>query len=59
MISLAAVLISVLSLFLILLENRRQRQLADMSRRSAEQAELASRTKSRFLTMMSHELRTR
>ena len=56
-ISLAAVLISVLSLLLILLENRRQRQFADMSRRSAEQAELASRTKSRFLTMMSHELR--
>ncbi len=56
-ISLAAVLISVLSLFLILRENRRQRQLADMSRRSAEQAEFASRAKSRFLSMMSHELR--
>ena len=56
-ISLAAVLISVLSLFLILRENRRQRQIAEMSRRSAEQAELASRAKSRFLTMMSHELR--
>ena len=45
------------SLFLILHENRRQRQIAEMSRRSAEQAELASRAKSRFLTMMSHELR--
>ena len=56
-ISLAAVLLSVLSLFLILRENRRQRQIAEMSRRSAEQAELASRAKSRFLTMMSHELR--
>ena len=56
-ISVAAVLISVLSLFLILRENRRQRQIAEMSRRSAEQAELASRAKSRFLTMMSHELR--
>lgn len=56
-ISLAAVLVSVLSLFLILRENRRQRLLADLSRRSAEQAELASRAKSRFLTMMSHELR--
>ena len=56
-ISLAAVLVSVLSLFLILRENRRQRQIAEMSRRSAEQADLASRAKSRFLTMMSHELR--
>ena len=57
MISVAAVLISVLSLFLILRENRRQQQLAELSRRSAEQAEQASRAKSRFLTMMSHELR--
>ena len=40
-ISLAAVLVSVLSLFLILRENRRQRQIAEMNRRSAEQAELA------------------
>ena len=46
-----------LALFLILRENRRQRQIAEMSRRHAEQAELASRAKSRFLTMMSHELR--
>jgi signal transduction histidine kinase len=57
MISVAAILLSVLSLFLILHENRRQRQIAEMSRRSAEQAEMASRTKSRFLSMMSHELR--
>jgi signal transduction histidine kinase len=56
-ISIAAVLVSVLSLFLIIRENRRQQELAEMSRRSAEQAELASRAKSRFLTMMSHELR--
>ncbi len=56
-ISIAAVLLSVLALFLILRENRRQRQLAEMSRRNAEQAELASRAKSRFLSMMSHELR--
>ena len=56
-ISIAAVLLSVLALFLILHENRRQRQIAEMSRRSAEQAELASRAKSRFLSMMSHELR--
>jgi signal transduction histidine kinase len=56
-ISLAAVLVSVLSLFLILRESRRQRQLAEISRRSAEQAELAARAKSRFLSMMSHEMR--
>ena len=56
-ISVAAVLISVLSLFLILRENRRQRALVRAVRRSAEQAEQASRAKSRFLTMMSHELR--
>ncbi|MFO1209217.1 MAG: histidine kinase dimerization/phospho-acceptor domain-containing protein [Amaricoccus sp.] len=56
-ISVAAVLLSVLALGLILRETRRQRQIAEMSRRSAEQAELASRAKSRFLTMMSHELR--
>ena len=56
-ISVAAVLISVLSLFLILRENRRQRSLVRVVRRSAEQAEQASRAKSRFLTMMSHELR--
>lgn len=57
LISIAAVLVSVLSLYLILRENRRQRQIAEMSRRSAEQAEMASRAKSRFLSMMSHELR--
>ena len=37
--------------------DRRQQHLVEMSRRSAEQAELASRAKSRFLSMMSHELR--
>ena len=56
-ISLAAVVISVLSLFLILRENRRQQELADINRRTAEEAEQSSRAKSRFLTMMSHELR--
>jgi len=56
-ISLAAVLVSVLSLALILRENRRQRQAAEASRRSAEEADLANRAKSRFLSMMSHELR--
>ena len=56
-ISVAAVLISVLSLFLILRENIRQRDLVKVVRRSADQAEQASRAKSRFLTMMSHELR--
>jgi signal transduction histidine kinase len=56
-ISIAAVLLSVLSLFLILRENRRQRELVRLSRQHAEEAELSSRAKSRFLTMMSHELR--
>jgi signal transduction histidine kinase len=56
-VSIAAVLVSALALILILRENRRQRHLAELSRRSAEQAELASRAKSRFLTMISHELR--
>jgi len=53
----AAILISVLSLVLILRENRRQHEVVEMSRRSVEQAEQATRAKSRFLTMMSHELR--
>ncbi len=56
-ISLAAVLLSVLALALILHENRRQRQVAELNRRVADEAELSSRAKSRFLTMMSHELR--
>ena len=53
----AAILISLLSLFLIMRDNRRQRLMAAMSLRQAEAAEAASRAKSRFLTMMSHELR--
>ena len=57
LISIAAVLVSVLSLALILRENRRQQQLAEAHWRAAEQAEQASRAKSRFLSMMSHELR--
>jgi signal transduction histidine kinase len=57
LISIAAVLVSMLSLALILRENRRQHQLAEANRRAAEQAEQASRAKSRFLSMMSHELR--
>lgn len=57
MICIAAVLVSVLSLGLILRESRRQAQLAEANRRAADQAEQASRAKSRFLSMMSHELR--
>jgi signal transduction histidine kinase len=56
-ISIAAVLLSVLSLVLILRENRQQRDLVEMTQRIAEEAELSSRAKSRFLSMMSHELR--
>lgn len=57
-ITLAAGLVSVLSVGLILRENRRQREVAEMNLRIAREAEQASRAKSRFLTMMSHELRT-
>jgi K+-sensing histidine kinase KdpD len=57
LISLAAVVISILSLALILRENRQQSRAAEASRRSAEEAGLANRAKSRFLSMMSHELR--
>ncbi len=56
-ITLAAVILSVLSLLLIFRENRRQTQIAELNRRSAEAAEQSSRAKSRFLSMMSHELR--
>jgi signal transduction histidine kinase len=56
-IALGALLISVLTLFLIMRDNRQQRAMAAMSRRHAEAAEAATRAKSRFLTMMSHELR--
>jgi K+-sensing histidine kinase KdpD len=47
----------VLALLLILRENRRQHEVAMMNRRIAEEAEQSSRAKSRFLGMMSHELR--
>jgi len=57
LIGLAAVLISLLALALILKDNRRQREIADLSRRLADEADRSNRTKSRFLGMMSHELR--
>jgi signal transduction histidine kinase len=57
MISVGAVLLSVLALMLILRENRRQRDLVVMTQQVADEAELSSRAKSRFLSMMSHELR--
>ena len=56
-ISLVAVALSALALILILRENRRQREVAELNRRGALEAEQSSRAKSRFLTMMSHELR--
>lgn len=56
-VSLAAMLLSALALVLLLNDNRRQRQLARLNQRMAEEAALSSRAKSRFLTMMSHELR--
>ena len=56
-ISLGAVLLSVLSLLLIFRENKRQREIADFNLKVAEEAEAANQAKSRFLTMMSHELR--
>lgn len=52
-----ALFVALTSLFLILRDNQGQRALARVSQRAAEQAELASRAKSRLLTMMSHELR--
>ena len=48
LISIAAVMVSLLSLVLILRENRRQQHLAEANRRAADQAEQASRAKSRF-----------
>ena len=56
-ISLGAVLLSVLSLLLIFRENKRQRQIAEFNRKAAREADAANKAKSRFLTMMSHELR--
>ncbi len=56
-IAIAAVGLSVLALFLILRENRRQRDLVAMTQRIADEAERSSRAKSIFLSMMSHELR--
>lgn len=56
-ISLAAAALSLFALVLIMRENSRQVDLAEMSRRQVLEAEASSRAKSRFLTMMSHELR--
>lgn len=56
-ISLAAVLLGLLALSLIMRENRQQREIAKLNRRIADESEAASRAKSRFLGMMSHELR--
>lgn len=55
--SVGAVLLCTLSLGLIIRENRRQAAMAELNGRLADEASRASRAKSRFLTMMSHELR--
>ena len=52
-----AMLVALLSLVLLMRENRAQRAVARLSQRAAEAAKQASRMKSRLLTMMSHELR--
>lgn len=49
--------VALVSIFLMMRDNQNQRAMARMSQRAAESAELASRAKSRLLTMMSHELR--
>lgn len=56
-VSLGAMLLTAVALALLLSDNRRQHQLAALNKQIADEAELASRAKSRFLTMMSHELR--
>jgi signal transduction histidine kinase len=56
-IALGAVVICLLALVLIGREGRRQREMAAINLRLAQEAEAATRAKSRFLTMMSHELR--
>lgn len=55
--SIATILLSALALALIMRDNRRQRDMAEFDRRAAQEAEAANRAKSRFLGMMSHELR--
>lgn len=56
-ITIGTLLIGLITFFLIIRDNARQREVAAMNLRQAEAAEAASRAKSRFLTMMSHELR--
>ena len=53
----AAVLFCLLGLFLIRRDQRQREVVAELARRQAAEAEQANRAKSRFLTMMSHELR--
>ncbi len=57
LISGAAVLACLLCVLMILREQWRRKMIEELERRHAAEAEQANRAKSRFLTMMSHELR--
>ena len=56
--SMAALVLSLLLIGIMLIETRRYRRMAAESAEQADRADAASRAKSRFLTMMSHEMRT-
>jgi signal transduction histidine kinase len=57
LIALGALAICVIALILVARDAAHQRDVAAASRRQAREAKAASEAKSRFLTMMSHELR--
>lgn len=57
LLSIAVVLLSLVAIARMVQENRAQRRLAASRLHEATSAEMSSRAKSNFLTMMSHELR--